>query len=356
VSQSNENWKVGLFVVGVLSAGVLGLAALGARGLSRETRNLVAYFNESIEGLSVGTPVKFRGVSVGTVSDISFAPDMRHVQVDIAAYVDGLRGLGLEDDLSLVGASLRLEEAGIRLRILRSALTGFTYLEFDVFDGATSPVQELPFTKPFNYVPTLPSTLKSLEDDLSSTLREMPRLLQKASNVLDEIDRVLAELRLEEAGQRLTSLLTRADEKLASFDVEEVDALVADLRRVASALDVEAIARASSQIDEVVASAARTATGIEESTARIGETLDAARGAADAFREQVTAADLGATAQALRESAAAIELLATDAGRASEQAGPALRELERTLVALTALAARLERDPAAILFGTRRDE
>jgi len=356
VNQSSENWKVGLFVVGVLSAGVLGLAALGARGLTRPTRDLVAYFNESIEGLSVGTPVKFRGVSVGTVKDISFAPDRRHVQVDIAAYVDGLRGLGLDEDLSTVGASLQLEQAGIRLRILRSALTGFTYLEFDVFEGQSRAGQDLPFQKPFNYVPTVPSTLKSLEEDLSSTLREMPRLLQQATGLLGEIERMLGELDLRETNARIDAVLSSAEGKIEALDVAALNGLVADLRAVAAAIDREALARASGSADEVVASIGRVVDEFASHSDRLGATLESARGAADAAREGIVAADFGGTAEALRRSAAAIELLASDASRASERAAPALRELERALASISALAGRLERDPAAILFGTRRDE
>lgn len=349
--QRGENWKVGLFVVGVLTVGVLGLVALGARGLSRPTVELVAFFDESIEGLSVGTPVKFRGVNVGEVSSIAFAPDRRHVQVGIATYVDAMKGLGVEDDASVISATRQLEDEGIRLRIIRSALTGFTYLEADVFDAVTNPVQELPFDKPFNYVPTEPSTLKSLEDDLSATLSDFPELTRATIRVVNEISATLDDLALAETSARLNAVLARAEAKLGAIDMEAVDALVNELRGIAAAVDREALTRGTGAIDDLTSSAGRVLDQLEEQTAELGETLATVNAAADTITTEFAAAELGATAQALRGAATALEALSVEGARAGQQAGPALRELERALAAIGALARRLEREPASVIFG-----
>ena len=49
---------------------------------SKETCSYMSYFDESVQGLEIGSPVKFRGVTIGTVADIDIAPDRRHVEVD----------------------------------------------------------------------------------------------------------------------------------------------------------------------------------------------------------------------------------------------------------------------------------
>ncbi|MEZ5979838.1 MAG: MlaD family protein [Planctomycetota bacterium] len=352
----NENWKVGLFVVGVITIGVVGLAALGARGLSRETIPLVAYFDESIDGVSVGTPVKFRGVDVGEVKKVAFAPDRRHVQVDIAAFVEDLGALGLGGAESIVGASLELEEEGIRLRIVRSALTGFTYLEADVFDPESRPIQELPFEKPYNYVPTEPSTLKTLEQDLSATLQQMPNLIRNVSRVVNEISAAIDELDVAQNSARLDSVLTRADEKLATLDVEALNALVRDVGSLVDAIDRDALARATERGADAADGFARVAAKLEEQSEHLDGVLEDTRSAAKAFEREVTEADLGATAEALRRGAGALETLAADGSRTAERALPALRELERALANVAALASRLERDPASIVFGVRTEE
>jgi hypothetical protein len=56
----------------------------------------VTYFDESVQGLDVGSPVKFRGVTLGTVSTITVAPDRRHVEVWMRIYQDELSRMGFD--------------------------------------------------------------------------------------------------------------------------------------------------------------------------------------------------------------------------------------------------------------------
>jgi hypothetical protein len=94
---ATNHWKLGLFVVVGLVAMVGALFWLGARRFQRTSFPAVSYFDESVQGLDVGSPVKFRGVTVGNVADITIAPDHRHVQVTSDIYVDALQRLGLGD-------------------------------------------------------------------------------------------------------------------------------------------------------------------------------------------------------------------------------------------------------------------
>src|SRR5205814_304905 len=90
-----SHWKLGLFVVGTIAVMVGTTFWLGARGFRRESFPAVTYFDESVQGLEVGSPLKFRGVTVGTVADITIAPDRRNVQVTSDVYVDAILRLGL---------------------------------------------------------------------------------------------------------------------------------------------------------------------------------------------------------------------------------------------------------------------
>ena len=92
---ATNHWKLGLFVLLGVGAMLGALFWLGARRFRRESFPAVSYFDESVQGLDVGSPVKFRGVTVGTVADITIAPDHRHVQITSDVYVDALVRLGL---------------------------------------------------------------------------------------------------------------------------------------------------------------------------------------------------------------------------------------------------------------------
>ncbi len=78
---ASQRWKLGLFVVLTSILGFVILVWLGTVGLSRNKTQVVSYFDESVQGLDVGSPVKFRGVRIGRVADIGIGPDRRHVEV-----------------------------------------------------------------------------------------------------------------------------------------------------------------------------------------------------------------------------------------------------------------------------------
>lgn len=80
----SASFIVGLFVI----AGTLALAVvvvwLGANRFLKENKLYVTYFDGSIGGLETGSPVKYQGVPVGTVSEVSVAPDGRLIEVVMA--------------------------------------------------------------------------------------------------------------------------------------------------------------------------------------------------------------------------------------------------------------------------------
>ena len=97
MSAPSNHWKLGLFVVVGVGLFLALLVALGASSLKKESVEYATYFDESVQGLDVGSPVKFRGVTIGNVSEIDVAPDRRHVEVLCAITVSQLVSLKLLD-------------------------------------------------------------------------------------------------------------------------------------------------------------------------------------------------------------------------------------------------------------------
>ena len=56
---------IGSFVVGAVILSVAALLFFGPGGFLSETRSYVIYFDSSVKGLNVGSPVRFRGVKIG---------------------------------------------------------------------------------------------------------------------------------------------------------------------------------------------------------------------------------------------------------------------------------------------------
>ena len=97
VSAANR-WKLGVFVVLGMGLGFITLLWLGTAGFGERDFRIVSYFNESVQGLDVGSSVKFRGVPIGRVAKIRIAPDGRHVEVMSDVKIDALARLGFRQD------------------------------------------------------------------------------------------------------------------------------------------------------------------------------------------------------------------------------------------------------------------
>ena len=61
---------IGAFVVGAIALAVVGIVVFGSGRLFADTTPFVMYFSGSVDGLSVGSPVKFKGVEIGGVTSI----------------------------------------------------------------------------------------------------------------------------------------------------------------------------------------------------------------------------------------------------------------------------------------------
>ena len=294
---SANYWKLGAFVLGGLVLAVITLIWLGAADLSRATRRLVTYFDESVTGLDVGSSVKFRGVSVGTVSEISIASDLRHVRVTSLVYEDVLERLGLSEGQSLQQSKVGGGDSSLRIQLTSTGITGVKFLLIDFYDSKRFPVEKLPFDPGPDYLPSTRSTLKSIEEAAVDVGMQLPELTMRASQTLQRLaDSV------EEIQHGLDPLLTRNG----------------------------SIARLLDQYERTGAQLERTAAVVET---------------------EFKAAKLSNTTGMVRDAAGAVSGLAADATQTSEDARDGLASMQETLDSIRALTDYLERDPSALVRG-----
>src|SRR4051812_34643117 len=69
--------KIGLFVIIGVALSVAAVMIFGSGKLFSHRIPLVLYFSDSVNGLTVGAPVKFKGVPIGQVTKIQISFDER---------------------------------------------------------------------------------------------------------------------------------------------------------------------------------------------------------------------------------------------------------------------------------------
>jgi phospholipid/cholesterol/gamma-HCH transport system substrate-binding protein len=159
----------GLFIIGFAVAAALFALWLGSPG-QRDDVLYRIHFPESVSGLAVGDPVKFRGVDAGTVKSITNDPDdARLVQVDVRLR----KNTPVKTDTR---ASLAIK-----------GITGVIYIELS--GGARTAKPLLAVTAP-DKVPEIPfekSGLKAMLDDLPKALEKFIAIENQAKKVVTDV-------------------------------------------------------------------------------------------------------------------------------------------------------------------------
>ena len=173
---------IGVFVLGALAIALAGLAVFGSGKLFRRTAQFVMVFGGSVNGLSVGAPVKFRGVQVGSVTKIMLSlPGMTLPELRIPVFIE------IDQDLvSKLGGMINpaeptsfaaLIDEGLRAQLqLESIVTGVLFVELDLFPGSPVNLYLPKGESGYLEIPTQPTLLQEASQtgaDLIAKLRDV---------------------------------------------------------------------------------------------------------------------------------------------------------------------------------------
>jgi ABC-type transporter Mla subunit MlaD len=274
MSQKSNNFKIGIFVIGffALFGGIL--IVLGAGEFMKPKVYLETYFDESVTGVTVGSPLRFRGVSIGSVSDIQFAANRYPEKVtDIGRrnYVVVILEVQTEIFGDLKEAKVRetlkeLAPRGWRVRINKSGLTGSAHLEIDRLD---KPPKTLPidWEPELPYLPSAPAVLSELLDSVQQILAKIESLDLEASN--ERLQQLLAEAT---AGvKEMRNLEVNPLLKEVEGAAKEIRLAATDFRGAVRALDTKINEAEVAEISTEFRTALRELQGTNQ---RLGETIE----------------------------------------------------------------------------------
>ena len=299
-----NHYKLGLFVIVGFAAAIVAAVVLGVAGTRRTTVDYHSYFNESVQGLELGSPVKFRGVTIGNVSAIEIAPDHRMVDVVSRLDVTDIKRMGLTDQGKQVHHKEErfLIPADLRAQLGSQGITGVKFIAIDFFDVKGNPAPELPFKAPENYIPAAPSMMKNLEDTITKAMDRLPEMVDAVVMIMGRVDRMLATLEKQDVAGQISVTLGHADETLKSTNAAVARLDKADLG-----------GRAAETITQLTAAVNKMNHVIDRLDGEKG-LLASAQQATDAFGEmgrngRGTQRDLEATLRDVSEAAEAIRSL-----------------------------------------------
>ena len=277
-------FRVGMFVI----AGIVTLLALifflsGATlhpGARYET-----YFQESVEGLDVGTAVKFRGVTIGHVTDVGLVsaeyPPPSLDESDRKVYQQVVVRFTI--DPKKVGRYNEADNAiahGLRVQIEPQGITGLSYLDLSFFNPVQYPNTPVPWTPDTTMIPSIPSTLTQLQDAVEQVMSSLSKV--DAAKMVTEVSTLMTTLTNEFTTGDAHQAIANADTLLATLNttVQRTDlpATSASIRNLAQGPQTEQIiaelnqttaqlAKVSGQLPALVASSQAAINQAGETTA-----------------------------------------------------------------------------------------
>ena len=191
---------VGAFVLGGIALFALGVILLGGGRLFSSDVEYVLYFDGSVSGLSIGAPVVFRGVPMGSVTQISLVANSRDsnvtipvlIRIDEKSFVRS-SGTGVSESFQQE-IIRRMVQRGLRARLqLQSLITGQYRVELDFYPDTPANFRS---STPDLEIPTVPSPI----DTLQRTLAKLPleQMVHSLDSILENLSKALADGKLKE--------------------------------------------------------------------------------------------------------------------------------------------------------------
>ena len=220
---------IGAFVLGALGLAVLAVVLFGSGRLFRETVPFVLSFTGSVNGLNVGAPVKFKGVEIGSVTDVRLtlgegtAAPVTRIPVLIEIDQAKVESEGARADLWDPAVVKALIDAGLRGQLnAQSLVTGLLFIELDFHPGTTA--EFAVSGGPYQEIPTVQTVLQKAQSALGEIIGDIQALdlaplLDNATQALAGINKLVNLPDTRRALEQLDDTLVSMNEGMAALKV-----------------------------------------------------------------------------------------------------------------------------------------
>ena len=221
---------VGAFVL-VVIAGLFGFVLwLGKGEIDREVDRYTVYFRGSVSGLTDSSTVRYRGVPVGSVSDIRIDPDNSE---QVRVTIEVKRDTPIKEDSV---ASLELQ-----------GITGLVNVQLGG-GGADSPRLEPKPGEELAVIAAAPSKLEALFEDLPQALARFTYMVERATFLLSD-DNLKAISDTLANFNALTGTLAASSTQFESL-ANDVAVSAAEVRQTAEGINVLVGEYSASQLND----------------------------------------------------------------------------------------------------------
>lgn len=327
-------FKLGLFVCFTLALLTALLLSLGMLDFIRPKAHLMTLVSESVQGLSPGSAVKYRGVPIGTVSNITIhigkntgpaqekSVTTRLIRIDMTVDLSKFKTekTGGTDSCTIDAAGfekiIRNDiRKGLCCNLAPDGITGMKYIDLDFTENPPPQPDIYPDTgaEDILFVPSVPSVLKDLRTSVFT--------------LLDNLNSVDFKAIAEQARGAFASIRELAENPRIPAMIGHIEQTAADLEKTSASLRT---AFSEKQVKLLMKN--------------FSATLDAVRRLSDYSKQQISNAEIAKTSDEIRRLLATLDELASSLSHT-------LTGVNEALDSATELIQYLDVDPASLIRG-----
>lgn len=322
---------VGLFVLGALALGMIALLSFGGLSLFSKPQRFMVYFDESVHGLDLGSPVKLRGVRVGRVVDLEIHYDDAANRSVVAVTCELNRNVitdakGAQLRVTGPGDVQMMVDHGLRAQLgVLGLATGLLFVELDFADPQLYPVTAQADVPKYVVIPSMPSAISEYQASISEIL-----------NDLKKVD-------FAGISKDIKTLLASTNKKVNDLDLKGL---------------TDKVGRAADAVTALVDSP-----DAKQTMANLNGALVAARTAMERIDGQVgpisdelkkTLTEAQTALKTLDSTAVTTRRFIQQQNQVGDDLTSTLRQIAEAAAALDNLAAAIERNPSSLVVGKKK--
>ena len=321
---------VGLFVIGAFALAVISLLTFGGVNFFAKPQRFVVFFDESVHGLTLGSPVKLNGVPVGRVVDLSVRYDEKDNLSAVAVVCEFSKDKVTDPAGSPINVADRAElqtlvDHGLRAQLgVQGLATGLLFVELDFRNPKDYPADNRITALKYIAVPSVPSAITEFQNNLTEILNDIKRI--DFNSIGLGVNRLLVDTHRQLDGLDLKGLAGQWQRTGAS-----VEALVSSPEIKATLVHLD------DAIGEMRVVLAKLNTQMDSGGAHLQATLKEAQDALKTFNE----------------AAAAAQHFIEGQHGLGDEVTTTLRQVAAAAAAVQQLADFIERNPNALLVGKK---
>jgi len=334
---------IGIFVVFSVFLFMTAIVIFGGNRFFEKEILVITYFEGSLQGLNIGAPVTYRGVTVGQVKDIKIhitpngKPNQKliiPVLISLSAgktFIIDTPNTEKDDNMNIFLESMCQEGLRAKLKLV-SIVTGKRYVDLAFYEN-TTPVYRDTIGKYFE-IPTLPSELQQITKMMENI--DLDALYKKVMSTLNSLEQLTSGLEKtlkNEKNKHLIDKLTATTVNLNQVLLQLNSGIPQVLTKVNTGLD---------QINVLTADADKLVNSFDKQIQPIADNIETTLSGIDSTARQANELLVQAGA-VLKPSSPLYRSLNT-----------AIRQLQKTASSIEKLSDYVHRNPDTLIFGLQK--